>query len=104
MCPIKTVNLSLNVPQEEGEFWRALARQAGVRSVGELHKRLLFSALEKLKPAKAKELLAIRINYCRLGSAALLALFCVSLLAHDVKALSHRNRSSDDGVWMEENI
>jgi hypothetical protein len=75
MCNVKTMNLSLNVSQPEGAFWKRLALKAGARSVGDFHKRLLMSAVAVMNPAAGRELLNIRLNHRGLGSAALLALF-----------------------------
>ena len=81
MCNVKTVNLSLNVCQPEGAFWKREAKAHRVRSVGELHKRLLLLALRQVAPQRARELMKIRLNYRGLGSAVLLGVFVGGLIA-----------------------
>ena len=75
MCNVKTMNLSVNVSREEGQFWSALAAKQKVRSVGELHKRLLLLALHQVAPQRARELMRIRMDHVGLGNLALLAVF-----------------------------
>jgi hypothetical protein len=62
MCPIKTENLTLNVCRDEGRLWRKLAFEIDARSRGELQKKLLMIGLERLNPAAAKRLKAIRTH------------------------------------------
>jgi hypothetical protein len=102
MCPVKTENQAVNFPREEGEFWRHLAFELGARSRAELQKLLLLLGLEKVSPARAARLRAIRRKYYhwearRAGRAALLlALFTGTMFFHEqLRPLARRVRETE---------
>lgn len=86
MCPVKTTNLTVNVCREESQWWGRLAAQVGARSRGDLQKLLLFVGLERIAPARARELKEIRRRYC----AGALAALVVAMLFLDDGALRAR--------------
>lgn len=88
MCPIKTENMAINVPREEGDFWRKMAANLGVKSRADLQKNLLMAALEKLNARAAQELRDIRESHKGkplkpIIATFLLVLFCGTIFSHD---------------------
>ena len=63
MCPVKTETISLNVPREEGVFWRRLAFNLQEKSRGHLQKLLLLRGLYSIAPTAARKLAKIRRDY-----------------------------------------
>ncbi len=76
MCPVKTENLSRNVPREEGEFWRGLVAELRVRSRANLENFLLLEGLKAVNRQAAHRLQQIRAaaNPRSLNSLAIIAL------------------------------
>lgn len=93
MCPVKTENLSRNVPREEGQFWRDLVRELHVKSRGNLENFLLLEGLKAVNRRAAKRLAALRaeISPRVLGSAALLALFLMTMTEHEQLRVARRS-------------
>lgn len=82
MCPVKTENLSRNVPRPEGDFWRQLTSRLRVRSRANLENFLLEVGLKAVNRRAWRELVRLRaaVNPRVLGSGALLALFVAGLV------------------------
>ena len=96
MCPVKTENLALNVCQAEADFWRCQAAAAHASSRGAFQKNLLLLALERIDRSAARQLRGIRSHYRQFGAAALLALFCLTLMNHDTLRRATRRLREDE--------
>lgn len=74
MCPVKTQNLSRNVPREEGQFWRELVRDMKVKSRANLENFLLLKALQGVNKKAARRLAQIRQEFTRQSLAGIVLL------------------------------
>lgn len=90
MCPVKTENQALNISREEAAFWRRISTNTQARSRGDFQKSMMLLGLERFDRAAAANLRAIRDQYKAVGPAkfmgamALMAIFCLTLLNHEV--------------------